>query len=225
MPGGRILIVNPNSSARVTAVIDRALEPLRRTTSMRIEVVGNPSGPPGIALQADADSVAPFVQDTVGQSDALACVIACFSDPGLHGAREASAGRIVLGCGESGILHAMMSGDRFGIISLSESSTQRQRRMVRTMGVASRYAGSVSLSATAEDVTSPAMFEAMAGAGDELVRQGANVVVMGCAGMAHCRDALERRLGVIVIDPVDSAVAMAIGLCCLKGSRVHGDAA
>ena len=40
---------------------------------------------------------------------------------------------------------------------------------------------------------------------------GANVIVMGCAGMARHRAPLEAALGIPVIDPTQAAVAMAIG--------------
>jgi allantoin racemase len=39
---------------------------------------------------------------------------------------------------------------------------------------------------------------------------GADVLVMGCAGMARYRAALEETLGVPVIDPTQAAVGMAI---------------
>jgi allantoin racemase len=40
---------------------------------------------------------------------------------------------------------------------------------------------------------------------------GADVLVMGCAGMARHRKALESALGIPVIDPVQAAVTMAVG--------------
>jgi len=40
---------------------------------------------------------------------------------------------------------------------------------------------------------------------------GAEALVMGCAGMARHRKALEDELGIPVIDPTQAAVAMAIG--------------
>jgi allantoin racemase len=42
-------------------------------------------------------------------------------------------------------------------------------------------------------------------------KDGADVIVMGCAGMARHRRPLEAALGVPVIDPTQAAVAMAIG--------------
>jgi Asp/Glu/hydantoin racemase len=42
-------------------------------------------------------------------------------------------------------------------------------------------------------------------------RDRADVIVMGCAGMARHRRALEEAVGVPVIDPVQAAVTMALG--------------
>jgi allantoin racemase len=39
----------------------------------------------------------------------------------------------------------------------------------------------------------------------------ADVLVMGCAGMARFREALERELGIPVVEPTQAAVTMAIG--------------
>ena len=47
---------------------------------------------------------------------------------------------------------------------------------------------------------------------------GADVVVMGCAGMARHRVPLEQALGVPVIDPTQAAVTMAIGTVQLARS-------
>jgi allantoin racemase len=48
-------------------------------------------------------------------------------------------------------------------------------------------------------------------------RDGAAAVVMGCAGMARHRLALEQVLGVPVIDPTQAAVTIAIGTVQLAG--------
>jgi Asp/Glu/hydantoin racemase len=40
---------------------------------------------------------------------------------------------------------------------------------------------------------------------------GADVIVMGCAGMARHRLPLEAALGIPVVDPTQAAVTMAIG--------------
>ena len=40
---------------------------------------------------------------------------------------------------------------------------------------------------------------------------GADVVIMGCAGMARYRKPLQDELGIPVVEPTQAAVAMAIG--------------
>ena len=55
--GQRIVVINPNSSAAVTAAIDRALAPLRMAGGPAIECVTLAEGPPGIETQAHVEQV------------------------------------------------------------------------------------------------------------------------------------------------------------------------
>jgi Asp/Glu/hydantoin racemase len=65
----------------------------------------------------------------------------------------------------------------------------------------------------AETASGDGTLARMVSVGRELIdRDGANAVVMGCAGMARHRKALEQELGVPVIDPTQAAVAMALGV-------------
>src|SRR5215469_15643618 len=86
----RILVINPNSTEAVTRSIDEAMGPLRMTGGPAIDCVTLGEGPPAIESQSDADSVIlPLCRAIRGaEDDTAAFVIACFSDPGLHSARE-----------------------------------------------------------------------------------------------------------------------------------------
>ena len=216
----RILVINPNSSAAVTAAIDAAMAPLRIAGGPEISVVGLASGPPGIATQRDADSVVTPLVEWVGRDPSDAFVLACFSDPGLHAAREAAGSRPVMGIAEWGILRALTCGERFGIIALSASSVRRQQRMVRQMGVDGRYAGSWAVDASAADTTGAGIRDRMIAAGRALVTErGADAVVLGCAGMASHRAAIEAAIGRPVIEPSQQAAAAAIGAVLLSAAR------
>jgi Asp/Glu/hydantoin racemase len=46
--------------------------------------------------------------------------------------------------------------------------------------------------------------------------KGADVLVMGCAGMAQFRDPLQDALGVPVVEPSQAATAMALGRVLLN---------
>jgi Asp/Glu/hydantoin racemase len=54
-------------------------------------------------------------------------------------------------------------------------------------------------------------FERLTEAGNQLIGDGADAIVLGCAGMARHRRPLERALGVPVVEPTQAAVAMALG--------------
>jgi Asp/Glu/hydantoin racemase len=46
--------------------------------------------------------------------------------------------------------------------------------------------------------------------------RGADVIVMGCAGFAQHRAALEEALGLPVVDPTQAAVGMALTVLCSR---------
>ncbi len=216
---GRILVLNPNSSAAVTAAIDAALRPLRVAGGPQISVDDLPDGPPGIATQQDADGVVMKLVERVRRDAADAVVLACFSDPGLHAVREVAGGRPVMGIAEWGLLRALTLGERFGIIALSDNSVRRQARYVRQMGLADRYAGSWPVDASAADTADEAISDRLAEAGRRLVAErGADVLVLGCAGMALHRRALAERIGRPVVEPTQQAVVAALGALLLARS-------
>ena len=138
----RILVINPNSTEEVTREMDAALAGLRFAGGPVVDCVTLAEGPSGIESQADSDGViAPLCRLIERASnDADAFVIACFSDPGVHAAREIGAGP-VFGIAECGVLCAMTLGDRIGVISILERSVPRHARQFRALGVDGRIAG------------------------------------------------------------------------------------
>ena len=213
----RILVINPNSNEAVTAGLSAALEPLRLPDGPAIECETLSDGPFGIESQADIDSVVEPLRALVeAREDADAFVIACYSDPGLPVCRQATA-KPVLGIQESGALTAITRGARFGVIALSEASIARHLRYLEGLGLLDRLAGErpVSLS-VAESADGEGTFERLLETG-RLLRDedDAACIVLGCAGMAGHRAALEDALGLPVIDPTQAAVTMAIGAVLL----------
>jgi allantoin racemase len=208
-----ILVINPNSNPAVTAGLDAALATLRLADGPSIRCTTLAEGPFGIETQKDVEQVTLPLRRLVEQDNAAdAFVIACFSDPGLHVCREATR-RPVFGINECGVLTALARGDRFGIIAIAAKSVARHRRYLRQIGLDDRLAGERALEmSVAETASGENTFARMETVGRALVEQdGADVVVMGCAGMARHRRPLEAALGVPVIDPTQAAVAMAIG--------------
>lgn len=212
--GPTLFVINPNSTAAVTQGIDAAMLPLRMAGAPAIECLSLPSGPPGIQTQQDVDTVAPQLVALARslRPRAAGFVIACYSDPGLHALREAL-DVPVLGIMESGVLTALTLGQRFGVIAILPGSIARHLRAYGAMGVQARLAAELAIGL---NVTELAHYERtlarMIDVGRRLRDEhGADVIVMGCAGMAAYRTALQQALGLPVVEPSQAAVAMAIG--------------
>jgi len=217
----RILVINPNSTEAVTRGIDEACAPLRMEGGPAIDCVTLKEGPPGIETQQHVDGVVAPMLKLIREKerDYSAFVIACYSDPGLHSAREATK-KPVLGISECGILNALTLGQRFGVIAILKQSIPRHLRYVGALGVAERLAGElpVGLGVTElsdEKKTFGRMVEVGKALRDE---HGADVVVMGCAGMARYRKPLQDEIGIPVVEPTQAAVAMAVGRVRLNWS-------
>ena len=209
-----ILVINPNSTAAVTRAIDAACEPLRIPGGPAIECITLEEGPPGVETQRDVESVvAPLIR-TVSEREKehSAFVIACFSDPGLHAVREVTK-KPVLGIAEGGILTALTLGQKFGVIAILRQSIARHLRYIAALGVTDRLAAEVPLGLGVTELSDEKKtFARMVETGRRLRdTHGADVIVMGCAGMAPYRRPLQDALGVPVVEPTQAAVAMAIG--------------
>ncbi|MDA1117283.1 MAG: aspartate/glutamate racemase family protein [Proteobacteria bacterium] len=209
----RILVINPNSTEAVTRGIDEACEPLRLTGGPGIDCVTLKEGPPGVETQQHVDGVvAPLINLVRSrEKDYDAFVIACYSDPGLHSIREVTK-KPVLGISECGILTALTLGQKFGVIAILKQSIARHLRYVGALGVSERMAGELPVGLPVTELADEnKTFGRMVDVGKALRdTHGADVVVMGCAGMARYRKPLQDEIGIPVVEPTQAAVAMAL---------------
>lgn len=218
----RILVVNPNSTEAVTRGIDAACEPLRMAGGPAIECVTLKEGPPGIESQQHVDGVvAPLVALVRSrEADCAAFVIACYSDPGLHSVREVTR-KPVLGIMECGLATAMTLGQKIGVIAILQKSIPRHLRAMGAMGLMDRLAAELPVGLGVTELSDEARtLGRMKDVGVRLRDEhGANVIVMGCAGMARYRDALADATGLPVVEPTQAAVAMAVGRVQFRWER------
>lgn len=215
-----LIVINPNSSQTVTDGIDAAIDPLR-AFGTPIRCLTLEEGPPGIESQKQADlTIAPMLKLAAAQTDAAGYVIACFGDPGLHALRDQTALPVV-GIQEAAVMTALTLGQRFGVIAILPGSIPRHMRAFGAMGVLDRLAGDRALGLGVADLADPdkslgAMIATAKTLRDE---DGANVLIMGCAGMAHYRAAIEEATGLPVVEPSQAAVALALGQIALNLSH------
>lgn len=207
----RIVIINPNSTEAVTQGISAAVDPLRNADGPKIDCVTLEEGPPGIETAEHIRDVVPPLLARLRREDAEASVVACFSDPGLKAAREQSA-RPVFGIGESAFNRALEVGQRFGIVAILEASTIRHRRYVAELGLAGSFAESRPLDLGVLELQDrERTFGRMLEVGRKLRdADGADVLVLGCAGMTGYPAELSAALDLPVIEPCQAAAAEAL---------------
>ena len=215
-----LIVINPNCSETVTRAIDGAIDPLRGF-GIPIRCLTLAEGPPGIESQMQADlTIAPMLALARAQTDAAGFVIACFGDPGLHALRDSTMHPVV-GIQEASVMTALTLGQRFGVISILPASIPRHMRAFGAMGVLDRLAGDRALGlGVAELADAERSLKAMVACGKRLRDDdGANVLIMGCAGMAAYRGPLQEATGLPVVEPSQAAVSMALGQIALNLSH------
>ena len=222
----RILLVNPNTSAAMTAGIAAAARAIA-APGTEILAVQPRFGPRSIEGHFEETIAAAGVAEQVrlaAPHDAV--VIACFGDPGLEAAREITSAP-VLGIAEAAFHAASMLATGFSVVTTLTRTCVIAERLVHRYGFERSCRGIHGTDIPVLDLehcgpATVARIEAAARAALERDRSGA--IVLGCAGMAALCSTLQQRLGVPVIDGVAVAVKFAEGLAALGlGTSRHGD--
>ena len=222
----RILIVNPNTSVAMTEKIGRAG---RAVAALGTELiaVNPPDGPVSIEGYYDGALSLPGLLAEIAKGDALgvsAYIIACFDDTGLEAARSVASAPVI-GIGEAAFHLACMLGHRFSVVTtLSRSIAVIEDNLLK-YGLASRCGGVRACEMPVLSLDDPASDAAVRiGAEIELAKRedGAEAIVLGCAGMADLAARLSERHGLPVIDGIASAVKLgeAFGALDLKTSKI-----
>jgi len=222
----RILVINPNTTAAMTAKIGEAGR-AAAATGTEIIAVNPADGPVSIEGYYDEAFSVPGLLAEIAKGDAAgvsAHIIACFDDTGLEAAR-CVAQAPVIGIGEAAFHLASMLGHRFTVVTTLSRSIAAIENNLLKYGLASRCAKVRACEVPVLSLDDPAS-NAVGQINAEIERakqeDQAEVVVLGCAGMADLAARLSERHGLPVIDGVASAVklAEALGALGLKTSKI-----
>lgn len=212
----KILIVNPNTTASMTATIAEAARAVA-TAGTEIVAVTSAMGPASIeGFYDEAFAIPGLIQALQNAADADAAIIACFDDTGLDAARSA-ARYPVIGICEAALVTAGQIAKHIGIVTTLPRSIVPLEELVRRYGFAER-AMVTACNVPVLDLEKPG-----SGAREKLeaeiaraLDKGADAIVLGCAGMADLAQALSNKFEVPVVDGVAAAVKQAEALAALK---------
>lgn len=222
----KLLIVNPNSTASMTAKIGEAAHRAARAGT-EVLAVNDPQAPPSIQGFYDVAQCLPaLLSQLEGHSDVDAAIIACFDDTGLDAARCAI-DVPVIGIGEAAFHVASMLSCKFSVVTTLRRSVPGIEANLMRYGLSARC-GRVRASdvpVLALERRDPVMMKKIT---DEIERaideDQAEAIVLGCAGMAELAAELSHQYGLPVIEGVSCAVALAEALASLgaRTSRIGG---
>jgi allantoin racemase len=222
----RIHLINPNTSRAMTA---KTAVTAREVAGPDVDVVATcpdpGAGPAAVESHTDEAWAALVVAQQVAAAESAGggagdvgpadgYVVACFGDPGLDAARELTDGPVV-GIAEAAMHVATLSGRTFAVVTTLSRTLGRAHDLVRRYGFedacVAMYAADVPV-LELEDAGSAAR-EKIAELCERAVRyDGADTVVLGCAGMTDLCADLTKRTGVPVIDGVAAAVGLVSGM-------------
>ncbi len=205
----KILVINPNSDREMTEVIRKASEGY---AGDRFEVLclENTSGPHFIDSYEDEITAAAGMKDIIQtyEDRVDGFVIACMDDPNLEAMKELTV-KPVVGIAEASMKIASMLGHRFSIVSTSRQSIPNHEVLARAYHLEDMLA-SVRAPEDTADLEDEELF--YIAARDAVQKDLAEVIVLGCAGLADMARRLEKRLNVPVLDGVICRLIVAFGL-------------
>ena len=205
-----LLIINPNSSIVVTKRIIDSLIPLKIPGDINVECRRIAEGPSGIETQEHVEQVIPLLRNEVLNSSFDAYILACFSDPGIGKLREET-GKRIFGIGECAYLQAMSVVQKFGIISILPASCERQIAYLKSLGFQHRLAATLPLHLGVSELEDEvATLNKMLEVSEKLIDMGAELLILGCAGMVGYKKKLRSHFNIPVIEPCGAATQFAI---------------
>jgi allantoin racemase len=216
----RIKVINPNTTESMTQKIGAAA---RAAAYPGTEIIAcNPSkGPVSIEGHYDeALSVLGVLEEIrLGEAELIdGYVIACFGDPGLLAAREIARGP-VLGIAEAAMHAACFLATAFSIVTTLERTRAISQQLVDVYGM-SRFCRKVRTTDLAvldlESNESDARRRIAEECSKALSEDHAEVIVLGCAGMADLAGDLSREIGAPIIEGVSVAVKFVEALAGLR---------
>jgi allantoin racemase len=222
----RIFVINPNTSVSMTDHIRDALTPLKRADT-ELTVVCPDRGPETVESAYDEAHAVPPTLELVRKANEEgynAIVLACFSDPGLDAAKEISS-IPVLGIEEASLHVAAMLGARFTVLTPRKERIASRREHVHARGL-DHFLASVrclDLSVAETDADPTGTKKRILDVAKRAVEEdGAEVIILGCGGMAGYAPEIEEKLNVKVIDPTSVALKLAEAMADL--GLVHSKA-
>jgi allantoin racemase len=204
----RILVINPNTTASVTALVMRHV---RAVADGKLVLVPATAAFGSSYITSEVSyAVAAHAAIDCFERDGTGCdgvLLACFGDPGLFALRECCNGPVT-GLAEASLLQVARRVERFSVVTGGAAWAAMLQRLTAALGLQDALAsvrtvplngGEIARDPNAALHTLAAACEAAA------VHDGASEVILGGAGLAGLAQEIQAQCSVPVVDSVVAA--------------------
>jgi len=212
----KINIINPNTSAGMTKKIGSTARAVA-LSSTKIIQSSSLHGPESIESAFDEVIASSALLDVIIEEErgcVDAHIIACLGDPAIDAAREISTVPVI-GIANAAFQLATQVSYKFGIVTTMKRSVPTSEYLLQRYGYEHLCCG---IRATEipvldlESVGNEVYFKLKKGCEKSINIDGAEAIVLGCAGMSDLASQLSLELGVPIIDGVSAAIKLAESL-------------
>jgi len=202
----KIMVINPNSSVDMTNHIYKVLKGIKRPETQLV-VTCPDKGPIAIESAYDENLATFYSMDLVKKANKEnydAVIIACFSDPGLQAMEEIS-DILVVGIQEVSLHAAAMLGNKFSILTPTKKRVPSKYNDVWRNKLPFNLASVRELGMTVTEIEGKpdmAQKRIVEIAQQTVEEDGAEVIILGCAGMAGYAEKVSKELNIVFIDPI-----------------------
>lgn len=212
----KILIINPNSDLEMTQAIQETAEHFSKG-NFETTCLSTPGAPEFIETYKDQKKAAPGMIKLAKENEAHydAFIVACHCDPNLEVIKKITK-KPVVGIGEASMKIASMLGQNFSVIQTSQFSISIKENLVKQYHLEDSLASIRAPGKEMENMSEGRKYLETAQRAVE--KDGADVIVLGCAGMTGLDRTIQKKLGIPVLDGVVCGLIIAAGLISLDYS-------
>jgi len=206
----KILIINPNSDPKMTEAIANTAIGFAGV-EREIVCLPTPGAPRFIETYEDTSLTAPGMIRLLKENEETydGFIIACHSDPNLDMMKEITV-KPVVGIGEASMKIASMLGHKFSVISDNVHSIPNKEDLARKYYLDKNLASVIAPQEMAKTDNALNMYAEVS---KKAVKEdGAEVLVLGCAGLTGMDKSLQSIVGAPVLDGIICALIIVSGL-------------
>lgn len=217
----KILAINPVGTSQWDLADKEHLRRFARRDTV-VTVASLSRGPKSIEDYRSKALVCPEILKLASKNahkyDAM--FVNCFGDPCVDALREVT-NIPVLGVGETSMMMGSLLGDKFAVISPTRSTAHQVESNARRMGLEIGTFSVVALEIPVLQLerNRARTIREIVKVAKKCLSNGAEVIVLGCTGMAYMADEIRRRIEAPLIEPASITLKVAEALVDLKIMR------